>query len=463
MDMNHKDQNSEKGQEEKRLEGQYERMTTAPVPGLILSLALPSIVTMLITSVYNLADTFFVGKIGTSATAAVGVVFSIPMVLNALGFWVGTGASSILSRLLGAKRQTEADRVASTGFFFSFCFGLLVAFLGILTGERLMVLLGATDTILPYAMDYGHYIFLGAPFAASSLALSQCLRGEGKSKESMIGQVFGGVLNMVLDPLFIFLFRLGISGAAMATALSQLVAWLILISFYLSGRTQVKISVRNLARTKGEYASIFSNGFPSLCRHGCNMIANVVLNWAAGGWGDAAIAAMSICGRLVYFTNAVALGIGQGAQPVLGYAHGSGNHKRVKEAFWFTSKAGFFSMCVFGITGYVLAPGLIGLFREDPAVIRIGAGAFRLVCFAMPFASFMANSSTLFQMIGHPLPSSALIVLRQLICYVPALLVLPRLLGLLGVQLAGPCSDFLVALVSLPLVNRYFRKATAVV
>ena len=209
---------------QKQEQDQYEKMTTAPVPGLILSLALPSIVTMLITSVYNLADTFFVGRIGTSATAAVGVVFSIPMILNALGFLVGTGASSLMSRMLGAKQLKEAKRVTSTGFFLSFFFGLLVAVVGFLAGESLMTLLGATDTILPYAMAYGRYIFFGAPFAASSLALSQCLRGEGLSKESMTGQVFGGVLNMVLDPLFIFVFHLGIAGAAMATAISQMIS-----------------------------------------------------------------------------------------------------------------------------------------------------------------------------------------------------------------------------------------------
>jgi len=436
---------------------QYEKMTTAPVSGLILSLALPSIVTMLITSVYNLADTFFVGKIGTSATAAVGVVFSIPMILNALGFLVGTGASSLMSRMLGARDQEGAQRVTSTGFFLSFFFGLMVAVVGFLSGESLMKLLGATDTILPYAMAYGRYIFFGAPFAASSLALSQCLRGEGMSKESMTGQVFGGVLNMILDPLFIFVFQLGIAGAAMATALSQVISWGILISFYLRRKTQVHISIHYMSRTAAQYIQLFSNGIPSLSRHGCNMIANVVLNWVAGGWGDAAIAAMSVCSRLLYLSNAVSLGLGQGAQPVFGYSHGAGNHKRVKEAFWFTAKAGIVSMCFFCIIGMIFAPQLIGLFRDDEEVIRIGSRAFRFVCVAMPFASFMANASTMFQMIGRPMPSTVLILCRQLFFYVPALLVLPHFMDLLGVQLAGPLADVLTAGMSLPMVTNYFR------
>ncbi|MCI8726605.1 MAG: MATE family efflux transporter [Hungatella sp.] len=436
---------------------QYEKMTTAPVSGLILSLALPSIVTMLINSVYNLADTFFVGRLGTSATGAVGVVFSIPMILNALGFLVGTGASSLMSRFLGARDQKEAQRVTSTGFFLSFFFGLLVAGTGFLAGESLMILLGATDTILPFAMAYGRYIFFGSPFAASSLALSQCLRGEGRSKESMTGQVLGGVLNMVLDPLFIFVFQLGIAGAAMATALSQFISWTILLSFYLRGKTQVQISIRSMSRTWEQYLELFSNGFPSLSRHGCNMIANVVLNWVAGGWGDAAIAAMSVCSRLLYLSNAVSLGLGQGAQPVFGYSHGAGNHRRVKEAFWFTARAGIISMCCFGVIGVAFAPQLIGLFQNDNEVIRIGSTAFRLVCVVMPFASFVANVGTMFQMIGRPLPSTMLILSRQLFFYIPALIVLPRLFGLFGLQIAGPLADMLSACMALPMINRYFR------
>ena len=232
------------GKEKKDSQELYQKMTEAPVSGLIMSLAVPSMVTTLISSVYNLADTFFVGQIGTSATAAVGVVFSISMILNALGFWVGTGGSNLVSRMLGAKQQQEADRTASTAFFLSFLFGLIVAVVGISAGAPLMRLLGATDTNLPYAVAYGRYIFIGAPFSASSLALSQCIRAEGKSRQSMIGQVTGGVLNMVLDPLFIFVFDWGISGAAIATALSQIIAWAILISYYVRKKTEVRISFR---------------------------------------------------------------------------------------------------------------------------------------------------------------------------------------------------------------------------
>lgn len=441
----------------KEPQGQYERMTTAPVSQLILSLAVPSMVTTLISSIYNLADTFFVGQIGTSATAAVGVVFSIPMILNALGFWVGTGGSNLVSRMLGAKQQKEADETASTAFFLSFLFGLLVAAAGLLAGEPLMRLLGATETNLPYAVSYGRFIFIGAPFSASSLALSQCLRAEGKSRQSMIGQVTGGVLNMLLDPLFIFVFDWGVSGAAMATALSQIIAWAILISYYFQRKTQVRISFRLLYKSFGQYRLLFTTGFPSLCRHGCNMFANIVLNLVAGGWGDAAIAAMSVAGRMLYLSNAVFLGLIEGCQPVIGYAHGMKNYQRVKDSFWYTAKTSMLSMCAFAVVEFLFAPGLIGLFRDDAKVIEIGATALRLICVALPFSSFMSCVSTLFQVIGRTLSSSALVFGRQLLLYVPALLLLPRVLDLLGLQAAGPLADLLIFAVALPMVLRFFK------
>ena len=257
---------------EKTPQEQYEHMTTAPVGSLILSMAVPSMVTTLVTSIYNLADTFFVGRIGTSATAAVGVVFSVMMVLTALGFWVGTGGSTLVSSLLGAKENKQADIIFSTAFFLSFAFGIIVAVVGLLGGAPLMRLLGATETIVPYALDYSRFLLPAAPFAASSLALGQCLRAEGKSRESMIGQVAGGVLNMILDPLFIFGLQMGIRGAAIATAVSQVIAWILMIRYYIRKTTQVHLSFRNISNVPKDYLRLFSIGSPSLCRHGCNMI-----------------------------------------------------------------------------------------------------------------------------------------------------------------------------------------------
>lgn len=450
-------QKNDNPQMQKNDSAQYIRMTTEPVGPLILSLAVPSMVSTLITSIYNLADTFFVGQIDTSATAAVGVVFSVAMVLNALGFWVGTGGSTLVSNLLGAKKHKEADTIASTAFFMSFGFGLAVAAIGYGGGDALLRLLGATDTILPYARDYLRFILIGGPFSASSLALSQCLRAEGLSRQSMYGQVAGGVLNMVLDPLFIFVFRWGITGAAAATALSQIIGWGLLLQYYVRGATQVHISPKNIARKAAEYWQLFSTGLPSLCRHCSNMLANIVLNNVAGGWGDAAIAAMSLSSRLLYLSNAVSNGLNQGSQPVLGYAHGKGDNARVKQAFWYVARISLVSMCLFAVFGISFAEPLVRLFRDDNEVVRIGAKAFRFICLTLPFANFANSVNIMFQMVKHPYRSSLLILGRQLIVYIPALLILPRLWGLTGLQLAGPAADLIVFAVALPMVLSYFR------
>ena len=435
----------------------YLKMTTAPVGPLILSLAVPSMVTTLITSIYNLADTFFVGQIGTSATAAVGVVFSISMVLLALGFWVGTGASMLVSSMLGARREQDAQTMANTSFVLSFAFGVALAVVCFAGGDTLLRMLGATETILPYARQYAFFILLGGPFSACSMAFGQCLRAEGLSRESMVGQISGGVLNMLLDPLFIFGFGWGIAGAAAATMLSQMVSWAINLQFYLRGITRVKLDVRTLARRWEQYRLLFTTGAPSLFRHCCNMLANVVLNTVAGSWGDAAIAAMSICARLLYLSNAVSNGMNQGSQPVIGYAYGKQDWRRVRASFTFSVKVSMLSMVAFGVVGIAFAPQLVGIFRDDPQVIEVGRTALRLICVALPLANFANSANILFQIVGRPVTSTVLIFGRQLAFYIPALLLLPRFCGLLGVQMAGPLADIVVFAIALPLTLRYFR------
>lgn len=444
-------------------EEQYIKMTTAPIGGLILSLGIPSMVTMLINSIYNLADTFFVGQIGTSATAAVGVIFSLNMFLMALGFWAGTGGSTLVSKLLGAQENDQADRIASTSVALSGLFGVVIALVGLLGGNPLLRLLGATETILPYARTYARFILLAGPFSASSLAMAQLLRAEGLSRESMVGQVAGGVLNMVLDPLFIFGFGWGIGGAAAATAISQVISWVLLYWNYFRKRTSIKLSISCISREIADYVQIFRIGFPSLCRHGCNMLANIVLNTVSGNWGDAAIAAMSICSRLLYLSNAVANGLNQGSQPVIGFAYGQKNFDRVKKTFWFAAKLAFLSMCAFAVVGLTLAPQLIGIFRDDPEVIRVGSTALRFICLALPFASFASAGNILFQMVEQPGKSSLLIFGRQLGVYIPALLILPRLLGLTGMQMSGPISDVIMGMITFVMVKHYFGKELGVI
>ena len=430
-------------------DAQHLRMTTAPVPGLILSLSVPSIITCIITSVYNMADTFFVAQLGTAAVAAVGVVFSISSVLSALGFWMGTGGSSLVSLYLGAREKEKAHCAASTGFFLTLGLGGVIAAGGLLALEPLMRLLGSTDTIL-----------LAAPFQCSSLALAQCLRAEGKSKESMAGQLAGGLLNIVLDPLFIYTLGMGIRGAGAATALSQVMVWAALLWFYVRGKTSVRISVRQVARTPQMVKLIFTTGFPSLCRHCGNALATIVLNRAAGGFGDAAIAAFSIASRVSGLALSVSIGFVQGLQPVAGYAHGSKDHARLKSAFRFCCAASMSALTALAVIIAAAAPWIVRMLSpSDGGLVETGAAVLRATSIALPFTTFINCTGTLFQAIRESARSSALVLGKQVCIYIPLLLALPRAWSMNGLMAAMPLADALGFLAALWMARSYFRRA----
>ena len=441
-------------------DAQHLRMTTAPVPGLILSLSVPSIITCIITSVYNMADTFFVAQLGTAAVAAVGVVFSISSVLSALGFWMGTGGSSLVSLYLGAREKEKAHCAASTGFFLALGLGGVIAAGGLLALEPLMRLLGSTDTILPEAEAYAVPILLAAPFHCSSLALAQCLRAEGKSKESMAGQLAGGLLNIVLDPLFIYTLGMGIRGAGAATALSQVMVWAALLWFYVRGKTSVRISVRQVARTPRMVKLIFTTGFPSMCRHCGNALATIVLNRAAGGFGDAAIAAFSIASRVSGLALSVSIGFVQGLQPVAGYAHGSKDHARLKSAFRFCCAASMSALTALAVIIAAAAPWIVRMLSpSDGGLVETGAAVLRATSIALPFTTFINFTGTLFQAIRESARSSALVLGKQVCIYIPLLLALPRAWSMNGLMAAMPLADALGFLAALWMARSYFRRA----
>ena len=439
-------------------QAQYEKMTGTPIPKLVLTLAAPTVVSMLVSSIYNMADTFFVSQLGTSASGAVGVVFSLMAIIQAVGFTLGMGSGSIISRLLGRQQTQDATRYASTAFFTCFGIGCLLTVGGLLFLNPMMRLLGATETILPYARDYGHYILLAAPFMASSFTMNNILRFEGKASLAMIGLTTGGILNMVLDPLLIFGFRLGIAGAAIATGLSQLISWSILLSIFLLRKTQCRLSLRYYTRNVRELLEILKQGLPSLSRQGLASLASMLLNQNAAVYGDAAVAAMSIVSRICMFVLSVMLGIGQGFQPVCGFNYGAGKYSRVKQAFRFTFLLGEISMSVLALLGFVFAPQLVQLFRNDPQVVLIGGFALRCQCVALALQPLNVCGNMLFQSIGQSKPATFLSCTRQGLFFIPSILVLPRIIGLTGVQITQPLADILSFVVSVPLLLRFFRQ-----
>lgn len=440
---------------------QYQKMTATPIPRLVLTLAAPTVVSMLVTAIYNMADTYFVSQLGTSASGAVGIVFSIMAVIQAVGFTLGMGAGSLVSRSLGAQDTDAASRYAATAFYTAIAFGLGLTVLGRLWMDPLMNLLGATPTILPFARDYAFYILLAAPVMAASFVMNNLLRAEGKAAFSMVGLTLGGVLNMLLDPLFIFGLGLGIAGAALATGLSQCVSFCILLSFFLRGKAQTSLHPRHARGAARCLGPILKTGFPSFLRQGLGSVASVLLNKSAAVYGDAAVAAMAIVGRIFMLIFSVMLGIGQGFQPVCGYNYGAKKYGRVRQAYRFTLLAGELAMGILAAIGLAVAPWLVGLFRDDAAVIATGSFAVRCQCVALLFMPFATCTSMLFQSVGQSGRAMFVSCLRQGLCFIPLITILPALWGLAGVQTAQALADLCTFLICIPFAAAFFRALPA--
>ncbi len=428
---------------------QYEKMTGTPIPKLIITLSVPTIISMLVTNVYNLVDTAFVGKLGTSASGAVGIVFGFMAVIQAFGFMFGQGSGSIISRALGQQDKHRGSVTASLGFAASFCGGLLITLVGFIFLDEIVILLGSTPTIEPYAKTYITYILIAAPFMSSSLTLNNILRYEGRASLGMIGLMTGAVLNMAADPIFMFVLDMGIGGAGLSTALSQFVSWCILLGMFLSGRTDTHIGLRYLKR--GSFAilmNIMATGFPSMLRQGLNSFTTVLLNSCCKVYGDAAVAAMSIVTRIIFFAFSVALGIGQGFQPVSGFNYGAKKYLRLRKAFRFTMLVSEVIIVIGCAALIVFSGSLIGIFRDDPEVIRIGVRALRLQAIAQLVLPPCMAVEMLYQSTGKRLGATVLSSLRSGLLFIPALLLLAHFRGLAGIQEAQPLSLIL----SLPLV-----------
>lgn len=436
---------------------QYDKMTQAPMGELIVRLAVPTTISMLVTSIYNLVDTYFVGKLGNSASGAVGVVFSFMAVLQAFGFMFGQGAGSNISRQLGQKDSESASRYASTSFFLSLVMGVLIAVLGYVFLEPLADFLGSTETILPYACDYLRYLLWASPFVMCSFVLNNILRFEGKASLSMVGLLAGALINIAADPLLIFVCDMGVGGAALATALSQTVSFSILLSMFLRGKTESRLSVKNITRKAGDVLNIIATGFPSLVRQGLASASTIVLNHQAKLYGDAAVAAMSIVSRISMMIFSAGLGIGQGFQPVCGFNYGAGRYSRVRRAFGFTLKLSIGILGVFSVLGLLLSDNLIGLFRDDPAVIEIGTLAFRCQCAALIIIPIQVLTNMTLQSTGKNLAATFTSMLRNGLYFIPVLLILSHFMGLLGIQMAQMVADILGVLTCIPIILHFFR------
>ncbi len=450
-------------------EEKFKQMTEGNVSKLVSKMAIPTIISMLITTFYNMADTYFVGHLNTNATAAVGIVFPLMAVIQACGFFFGHGSGNYISKKLGQQQGEDATKMAATAFFSAIIFGIIFMIFGTVFRIPLVYLLGATDKIAPYAVDYLQFILIGAPFYASSLVLNNQFRFQGNAVYAMAGITAGGILNVVLDPLFIFVLDFGVKGAAMATALSQLVSFCILLLGTFKP-ANISIRIKNFTPCREYYGQILKGGAPSLLRQSLGSVTTISMNYAARAFSlaagfdkEAAIAAMTIVGKITMFAYSVVIGFGQGFQPVCGFNYGAKKYDRVLKAFWYSVFVTTCFLIVAGVGVYVFAPKLVGLFNDDVPEIRnqvisIGARTLRFTTMTFPLVGFMVLSNMMMQNLTLAFRASFLAMSRQGLFYIPAVLILPQFLGFTGIQMSQMVSDSISFVVTIILTVGVIRE-----
>lgn len=436
---------------------QFNKMTQTPVNKLIVSLSIPTVISMLITMIYNMADTYFVSKISVSASGATGIVFSLMAVFQAFGFMFGQGAGSNIARHLGAKDTDSANRYCSTAFYVSLTLSIIIAVVCLIFLEKLMLLMGSTETILPYSKTYGLYIIIAGPALTLSCVLNNTLRYEGLAKLAMIGLTSGGILNMALDPILIFGLDMGIAGAGLATAVSQYISFIILLMMFVLKKCQCRIRLKYVRLSPKFVWDIVATGFPSFIRNGLSSISTMVLNVMSSPYGDACIAAMSVANRCSMLIFSVCVGIGQGFQPVCGYNYGAKMYKRVNKGINFLWRYGTIVVLALGALMFIFAPGVVHAFRHEEEVVEIGSTVLRYLCVSLVFLPTALTANMSFQSIGKKGRALFLACCQNGLFFIPLVYVLPKMFGLTGLELAQPVAYVLAAAVSVPFLLVFKR------
>lgn len=435
----------------------YTFLTQAPVHRVIGAMAIPTIISMLLTSMYNLVDTFFVGKINTQSTAAVGIVFSVMFFIQAFSFFFGNGSGNYISRQLGAQNTKDAEVMASTGLFYTLVFSLIVMLLGWVFLEPISILLGSTPTILPYTRQYLGISLLGTPFIMGTFCINNQMRFQGFTKYSVYGAISGSIINCLLDPVFIFGFSMGVSGAAVASVIGQICGFVILLIMSLKEGV-IHYTHRRISFEGRFVKEIIAGGTPSISRQGLASVSTIALNSVAGNYGDAAIAAMSIVTRISMFIFSVIVGLGQGFQPMCGFCYGAKLYDRVKEGFWFSTKIGTLFLLFWSVVLIIFSGEVVSLFRDDSEVIAIGIPALRYQMIIFPACSFMMMANMMMQTCRKTIRANILAASRQGLFFIPLIFVLPYFYGLFGVEICQAVSDVISLIVTIPIVWTAFKE-----
>lgn len=439
----------------------YEFLTQAPVSRVILTMALPTIVSMLVTCFYVIVDTYFVGQLNTQSTAAVGIVFPLMSLIQAIGSFFGHGSGAYMSRELGARRTDNASSMATTGLVYALLTGILIAVVALLFLRPLSLVLGSTATSLPFTEQYMAIILLGAPFQIASFTLNSQLRMQGNARYAMWGIISGALLNVILDPILIFACGLQLRGAALATVIGQIVSVAVLLAMcHFRATTGVRLRPRFFSLHWHYVREIVYGGSPSLSRQGLASISVVLLNVAAAGYGDAAVAAMSIVSRVTMFVMAVIVGLGQGFQPFCGYCYGAALYNRLRHGFWFTVRVGFVFLLCFSAFFFCFAEQTIAVFRDDAIVIAVGSTALRWHLAVYPLNAYIMAGNMMLQTTRRPLRANVLSSARKGLVFIPFILILPHLFGLMGIAMCQAVCDVVTFIIAIPIVRSAFREMT---
>ena len=435
-------------------------MLHSPISRIIPEMAIPTIIAFLINSIYSLADTYFVSALGTNATAAVSVNANLDQIIMMAGSMLAVGANSYVARLLGARQKEKADKVLSTAFFLAFGFGTVILLLGSVFMRPMVDLLGATDTCRQYSIDYATYVLMAAPFMASTFVMNQCLRAEGSAMLSMIGMGAGGILNCVLDPIFIFALDMGVAGASIATAISKLVSWVILMYPYVTKHSLLRMSIRCFTMKWDILSQIISVGMPSMLRSGLAVVAGILLNNLAGDISDAVMAGIGVSNRIMMFPFSIILGFGSGFQPVAGFNWGAKRYDRVTESYRFSAKTAFLGAAAMALVLGVFAPQVITLFNAeaDPAMQQLGTLCIRLQCIALPIHAWVAVVNMFCAGLGYAGKAFLLATARQGSCFLPILYPMALLMGELGIVSVQAVADVLTLALAIPIIIRVLKQ-----
>jgi Na+-driven multidrug efflux pump len=435
------------------------KMLTEPIPKIITSMAVPSIIAFLINSIYSMADTYFVSGLGINATAAVSVNTSLDQIIMMAGSLLAVGANSYIARLLGAKDEKKASQVLSTAFMLAVVFGVAVMILGTVFMRPMVRLLGATPTCEQYSIDYATYILLAAPFMAASFVMNQCLRAEGSAMLSMIGMGFGGILNCVLDPIFIMGLNLGVAGASMATAISKLVSFGILIFPYLTHRSILRISLKYFHPTQDILSQIVKVGSSSMFRSGLAVVAAIMLNNIAGQISDAVLAGIGVSTKVMMFPFGIILGFGTGFQPVVGFCWGAKRYDRVRAAFRFSAWTAAIGGGIMGLTAAIFAGPIIGLFgKSSQEMLEIGELCIRLQCLVLPVHGWVAVVNMMCAGLGDAKGALLLSTARQGTCFIPFVHLICYLFKAVGAASIQALADVLSLALAIPVLRRTMKR-----